>query len=273
MNDTPQYLSPNEIKSVLVEILNVVVDFCKRNNLRHYLAYGTLIGAIRHRGFIPWDDDIDIWMPRPDYERFIHSFSHEYLQFHSMETDIDWPLNFGKVCDHRYSAIDENGKDFGLYLDIFPLDGVPDDPKQIDKFLKRIRRWENIWSNQLFSPKQSVSRNNTLSKNLKIIIGKTLSVFVPFKSICNKLINTYPKLKFDESIFVCYLPGRKFIFERNDFEPAKLANFEGHDYLIPHNYDGILKKIYGDYMQIPPEGDRISHGIRAYLKTPQNYEY
>lgn len=108
-------LPPNEIKQNLLHLLEAIAGFCDEKGICYFLAWGTLLGAVRHKGFIPWDDDIDIWMPRPDYNRFVREFRHRTYVFRSMEKEADWPLCFGKVCDMNFQACDEFGHDYGLF--------------------------------------------------------------------------------------------------------------------------------------------------------------
>ena len=267
MNTEPKYLSPDEIKSRLVAILSVFSEFCINNGLRYYLAYGTLLGAVRHQGFIPWDDDIDVWMPRPDFIRFKDSFHHEIYTFHSMDTDEEWPLNSGKVCDERYCAIESFGKDFGLYIDVFALDGMPDDESRIQKHFKSIRRLEELWSNQLFTRKLSLSIHNSFSKNIKIITGIIVHCFIPFNKIRIRLIKLYQKYDYESSNLVCSICNSNLVLSKDTFEPCDTALFEGKSYRIPNKTDLFLKLRYNNYWILPPKEEQVSHGIKAYLKN------
>ena len=260
-------LTSEEVKSHLVEILKEVAAFCKENNIRYYLAWGTMLGAVRHKGFIPWDDDIDLWMPRPDYDRFISLWKHDTYTFHSPETDLEWPLNFGKVCDERFTAPDRFGNDFGLYIDVFPLDGMPLKDGMARRHLKITRRIEHLWSNQLFTRKQRIVKTSPISQNIKIILGKITHFFIPFRLIRKKLNHQYRKFSFDNSVIVCCLPHNSLIYEKNIFEPAKEGIFEGSTYNLPNDFDRCLRILYGDnYLEIPPESERYSHDISVWAK-------
>ena len=136
-------ITSEELKAIQLDLLQKTADFCKENGIRYYLCGGTLLGAIRHKGYIPWDDDIDISMPRPDYDRFISMFNkpeNDY-QVIDMSNNKKYGLPFAKVHDTR-TFVDElqyTKDQFGVYIDIFPIDGVGEDEQVL-----RILRWRNI---------------------------------------------------------------------------------------------------------------------------------
>lgn len=118
-----------DVQRHLLPVFRAFVDFCNRNQLTYYAAYGTVIGAVRHKGFIPWDDDIDVWMPRRDYERFL-SLRDKLISTHYEIIDIEdkgYYLYFAKFCDRRSTIIEREGQSImGLYIDVFPLDYYDD---------------------------------------------------------------------------------------------------------------------------------------------------
>ena len=122
-----------ELHQIETDILTAIDEICRKENIRYYLAGGTLLGAVRHKGFIPWDDDIDIAMPRDDYERFLKVMrkgAHPYYKILALEYKEDYPYTFAKVVDTRTRLQEEIGKDLpemGVFIDIFPLDGMGDD--------------------------------------------------------------------------------------------------------------------------------------------------
>ena len=135
-----KYLSMDEIKSVELEILKYIHNFCIENDIKYFLNYGTLIGAVRHKGFIPWDDDIDICMFRKDYEKFIDLFSKDdgIYKILSLETDDKYYNNFMKVINSKTKIEDERNYktyDLGIFVDIFPIDSF-DDLKLVEKTYK-----------------------------------------------------------------------------------------------------------------------------------------
>lgn len=260
-----RYLSSREIKNKLVEMLNEFDSFCQKEGLVYYLTWGTLLGSIRHNGFIPWDDDIDLWMPRHDYNRLINVFHHPEYSFISMEKDPYFPLCSGKICDLRYSAMDEFGKDFGLYIDIFPLDGLPKSIAKIKRHINRVKRAEKLWSNQVITSKYSISRDYSLNKNLRIIAAKILKPFLPIESVINHYIHSSSLFPFDYSDNVISYDAY-LVFDKSIFATTLYKEFEGRLYPVPVGFDAVLRIVYGDYMKVPPESERISHGIKVYLK-------
>lgn len=130
-----------EIKKIQLEILKYVDQFCSQNNIKYALGYGTLIGAVRHKGFIPWDDDIDIIMRRNDYNRFIELFSKETGRYkvwsHNLQTD--YPIPYAKVTDEKTLKLEGTNYyvERGVDIDVFPLDDLPNDEKAVDKVFKK----------------------------------------------------------------------------------------------------------------------------------------
>ena len=130
-----------EAKKMMLDILKTVAKFCDENNLRYFIFYGTYLGALRHKGYIPWDDDIDIAMPRPDYEKFMEIFHAENLAVWTWRKDNKYLLPFAKVYDTR-TEVHENadfGETFGVNIDIFPLDGLPKKQSQIKRRVEYMR--------------------------------------------------------------------------------------------------------------------------------------
>lgn len=134
-------LDIKEIQEVSLEILKIVADICEEENLRYYLTYGTLIGAIRHKGFIPWDDDIDIAMPRDDYEKLLrylrdNADKYEHLELFDIRTCPEYPYMIARVSDNRYVIDVKNEKPYGMgvFIDIYPLDGLGQTEKEALKY-------------------------------------------------------------------------------------------------------------------------------------------
>ena len=263
-------LTLTEIKVLQLEILDEVHSYCKENNIDYSLCYGTLLGAIRHNGYIPWDDDIDLMMPRPDYSKFIKNFKSKKLHFKvkSVEKDKDYPYLFAKVENSRtklieYSSIAYN---IGVNIDIFPIDGLPKQNYKRNNFYRRIDLCKKILA--IKTVKINL-KSRGLVKNTALFFLKTLFAFVSYQSIvkwANKLVikNDYSKSKF---VMSCCLEGSKGnqYMSKAVFEEFIDVVFESKKYKAIKNVDDYLLMQYGNYMELPPEIERITHhNYKAY---------
>jgi len=257
-------VTPEELKTIQMDLLRKTAAFCEKNNLRYFLCGGTLIGAVRHHGYIPWDDDIDICMPRPDYDRFVHTFNQpdNYYQVLEMSINKKYGLPFAKVHDTR-TTIDElqYSQDlFGVYIDIFPIDGVKEDQQVYN--IQRYRK--------LLHTKKANYYQRTLSKKIINTFGKIMLLPFSVHQILKLMDNEARKYPFGSTpragvIINPYGPGE--IVELSVFDKAIPMKFEDGEYMVPIGYDTWLRSIYGDYMQLPPEDKRHSpHIFNAYWK-------
>ena len=256
-------LSFEEYKSVELEILSDVAKFCDEHSLTYFIAYGTLIGAVRHKGFIPWDDDVDIYMPRPDYERFIELFvgdakparleaihpAHE-LSKHS----------FMKIIDTRTEK-QENGYSYkngplGVDIDVFAIDGQPDDDAEFERWFKKLYR--------LYLLDYLSCRNGegSLKRRVAHIGVRFLNIFLSLKKIRAKTAALHAKYPYGTTKYAGSIVG--ICNNRGDraptecFEGFEWCEFEGRQFKIPRGYHEIMTRLYGDYMQLPPEDQRIA---------------
>lgn len=248
-----------------IGLIEELARICKCYHLRYFASNGTLLGAIRHEGFIPWDDDVDIVMPRPDYNKLIEisgqAFSPPFY-LHTAQNGIGYYRNYIRLRDDRTTAIplkDLNSRDHnGIFIDIFPLDGCP--PSRL------IRLW------QFFSAAAYSALANTYIYYPKFEKHRLFRSALYFLALMYCKIHGYPGLlqhleklrsrfPYDNSENVYVIThGRKFlVFPREYYEHTKQATFEYIKLPIPEAYDRILKAHYGDYMQLPPEDARGKH--------------
>ena len=250
----------NDIQNISLGILKDVNDFCVKNNIRYSLAYGTLIGAIRHKGFIPWDDDIDIFMPRPDYEKFCKTYHSSKFKLISSYDEISY-IAFSRVCEMEKTLVKEFVPwctiNTGVWIDIFPLDGAEDNKEEWDKRYKNATKmWQLVYLNR--GARNKFSSELTMIQVIKLIAKKILFFNgINLKKNLNKFNNIIQKLHFDDCThwgqLSCCDNGSDEYNLTSDFNELILVDFEQHKFYAIKNYDKVLRSQYGDYMQLPPE--------------------
>lgn len=260
-----------EIKQIEIGILDHVVEICKKYHLKYFLAYGTLLGAVRHQGFIPWDDDIDIYMPRPDYEKLCDVWNNEAGIYELMECSRNpkYVYSFAKVVDKRTILFEKDVKiqyKMGIYIDIFPYDGLKGGPEKNKRFLQNCENLEKLRSYAMFS-KQAFAHENAV-KNIGRQIGWYMLKLLGAARLARILNKKAQRDRVEESDWVGCMATRHYTKEmmpKEWFEEEMDLLFEGKYYKVPKEYDKILKTGYGDYMQLPPEEERVPyHGFKAW---------
>lgn len=259
-------LTLKELQQLSLAILKDVAGFCERNALRYSLGYGTLLGAVRHKGFIPWDDDIDIMMPREDYEKFRELYRSDEYSFIDSRNTPDCYIAFGRVCDTRrtlaVSSIPWVRKDVGVWIDIFPVDRIPDDIETfrriydslylLMKFNVGIRRAHTISSSR-FSPLKRLKiwilkkTNPRLLKRDPVDIVKDMNTLIRLAS---------PKDSHHWSQLCCPDTGTCEFFTDEEVGEYVRMRFEDSEFFVWKGYDSILRDSYGDYMALPPKSEQ-----------------
>jgi len=278
--DMRKQLEIDDIKKFSFEVLCEIRRICEEHEISYSLTGGTLIGAVRHKGFIPWDDDIDIMMPRPDYDRFISvvkASTYKNLRLLSAEINGDaYPYPFAKAChpdtELYEKDMQQGGVTLGVYVDIFPVDGIGMTYRsakircmlfQIFHGLKVTSNWESY-------------RRSNLRK----------WYYEPFRFVCYLISKMIPRRwldhwidrfmrrkEFQKSVYAGRLVGdfgSREIALRKLFEEKTMLEFEGERFSAVADYDTFLTNLYGDYMKLPPKEKQVSHHhYEAYLKQEQ----
>ena len=250
----------DELKQRQLEILDAVAAFCEENEIAYWIDCGTLLGAIRHKGYIPWDDDIDIGMLRPDFERFSALFNKENKRF--CFSTIDYDENFlyshGKVMDTETVLYepDRKGIKLAVNVDIFVYDNAPDsdeatkkqyDKRDIYRKLHGVRVWKH-------TPNGNLIRRMAVRFMRILVKPFPKNYFMKKMSENAKLYKDTPTRRVGD-----FTSFTRMTCDKSVFDSFIYAEFEGKNYRIPQGYDAWLKAFYGDYMKLPPEEERVTH--------------
>lgn len=254
----------NELRLIQMDILSHVDRVCRENNIKYSISGGTLIGAVRHKGYIPWDDDIDIMLAREEYEKLVtvmsnHCTDDTYtIVTHDIDSGFIYP--YAKVVDNR-TIMHENilgCKDYGVYIDVFPIDLIPNDEKICDQIFCQMKRLYNM----LTLKRLKLSPARSFWKNSTIVISQFL--LMPFSNdwIIRKMEEKAKKsARLDSTRRCCLVWG----YGRKEIVPASVHQshidlpFEDRTYMAVADYHTYLTNLFGDYMQLPPESKRIPH--------------
>lgn len=262
-----------ELKEQKKIMLDILLDFdrvCKENGIGYSLAYGTLLGAVRHKGFIPWDDDIDVMVTRDNYNK-IKSIMNEKLNadhsFVCVENEKRFSAPLAKVidCNTILKQIGHNSDkmDLGVYVDVFVLDNIPIDKNKRDKVFRKSVLLQKIWS---------FSGNNYDNSGRLVRLLRSIANALPIARNTALYTNKWAEnLEKDTGLMASFLFGEpdrnKEIVESCDINDLTEYEFEGHLFLGVRDFDKYLKQWYGDYMKLPPEDQRISnHDTEVYWK-------
>ena len=268
-------LSSKEVQELLVDMLQTFADYCEKHGLRYHLVGGTLLGAIRHKGFIPWDDDIDVGMPRPDYERFLDLVKKEPLAEEYQVISLkegNSPLPFAQIV-HNRTRVERPSEKFmeeefivlKAFLDIFPQDGWPEDEAAAKKVVKEAKFLRTL--NRI--AKAKIGKGATFARRLaKIPVAMVAKTIGPIR--INRWLDAYAKkYDYDSSKYVgaitygVYGIGERCL--REEVINFVEVEFEGRRFMAPGCWDSYLSAIYGDYMTLPPEEKRINHALKVWL--------
>lgn len=268
-------VSDEELKKLQLDILKSVDSYCRANHIEYFISSGTAIGAVRHHGYIPWDDDIDIAMTRPNYDRFIHSFNGAFDNLYVLAPELDWNYYapYANVCDSR-TILNEGfnghrGMEIGCKIDIFPIDGISSDINEYRRDKEKVHKMWRIMDCKRYILPLLWKENKRAF--FTTILKRLLTCWVSYSSVQKKLhslVTSHPFEKADYAIDIVFPWKRDVLCERCVYEETMDIDFEGQTVRIMKNYDRYLTQKYGDYMQLPPEEQRIAHhGFTAFWKN------
>ena len=274
-------INEKEVKIIELEILDYVTKLCTNLNLTYYLMWGTLIGAVRHQGYIPWDDDVDIAMPRDDYEKLIDYFisnekEEDLYKLYSVRNRKDYFYSVSRIINsktiirdiHKSKIIQDKG---GVFIDIYPLDNAGNTYKLANRFLNKQKR--------LYMLKTLAHCNTFIPAKTSCILS---IIKYPVYKITRLIGEDYFNKKLDinsnnmqkkESKYLCVWAGSgnssngQVIWDKEWFKNSKQVKFEDKCFNIPVEYDKVLTTTYGNYMKVPPIDDQVGHHFyEAYYK-------
>ncbi len=238
--------------------LEAIDTVCREHGLRYYLWAGTMLGAVRHKGFIPWDDEMDICIPRPDYEQLISHWREWLPQPYEViapETDPTYPYPFAKIEDASTTVLERPDFKFleGIYIDVFPIDGAPADEQKRKSHFKRYKFWRHL----LFLRGRDPFKHG---KGPRSWFPWLLHKLYSLEDLQNKVKSYMTKYPYDESDYVCdYDDGLRGVIEKRILSTPQVYPFEDKQFLGVEHYDEYLSNKYGDYMQLPPVEKQIQH--------------
>lgn len=256
-----------EIKKIELDILKHFKTFCNENNIQYFLSNGTLLGAVKYKGFIPWDDDIDVFVPRKDYDRLMSSFiDNEQYKLFEISRNTSYRFPFAKMCDMSTCKIEgsyDNGIQLGLNIDIFPLDNW----KQ--KSAKKQMRKSQAWMSCLTYSKIEFIKTPNLIKTILINLWISWWHFFGANRICLEIQKNATMCKAQESVemgcIVWPIYGEREIIPKEVFSNTVEVLFEGEMFCAPIGYDRYLRSLYDDYEKEPPlEKQKTHHTFSAY---------
>lgn len=269
-------ISLEEQKKIQLDILKYTADICEKNNINYFLGGGTLLGAIRHKGYIPWDDDIDIMIPREGYEKLIELFNNKEDNDYKLlcyKNCNDYYYPFAKIVNKKtkmeelkFNEIEE----MGIYIDVFPIDFLPNDANKIKNIFKKYDRMY-----KLIAIQNARNLNKVTEKKLKLLLKKVLLPFVRKPKIKKMLLKKIDELACDykNTNKVACISGRYLeveIMPKEYISDSILVDFEDMKFRIPIGYDEYLRKHYGDYMKLPPKEKQVAeHETIAYWRGEQ----
>ena len=261
-----------KVQRLTVELLKVFMQICEKYHLRYYFTGGALIGVLRHHGFIPWDDDIDVGMPRKDYEKFLRIMKKHPIKGYGIcnrFTDPNWHFAMTQFVDLESEIVihlAEKPRKANIWLDVFPLDGLP---------ANKVHRWfrvKNILLHRYLVQIAYIDTQVDANRKRPALEKAVLSICkaIPFGKLIdtNKVMTHMEKVlersDFDQSEYAGNMLGRyreREVVPQKYFGKPVSGDFEGIDVNIPEMSHELQTALYGDYMKLPPKESRVAHNV------------
>lgn len=263
-------INEEEVKAIELDMLKQFDVFCQKYNLEYFLCGGTLLGAIRHKGFIPWDDDIDIAMHRIDYDKMIKLVSEKGIGGNIVLKCLECKNSeypFAKLANTK-TQINEKylktKKNTNIWIDIFPIDIVPDSNADLYKISKKIEIYKKLLGISHSNPLQGKSKGRMIVKLLSYPFIKIYGSERIAEKI-QKAVNKYSVNESNYRMILVWGYGIKEKMEKKVFDSSVEREFEGQLFPVPIGWDEYLKALYGDYMILPPIEERRKHDFEAWI--------
>lgn len=276
-------ISMNDLQKCQLDILKAFIEVCEKNHLQYYLIGGSALGAIRHQGFIPWDDDIDVAMPREDYDKFVnlnHAFSDFRYFIQTYKTDRNYIYNYAKVRDSKTTFVENvfahQHINHGVWVDVYPLDGMSYQVQSPASLAKKVKKtWHGVYFMYCGAFWRKPSWR-TLYLDLPLNFLALLFFWENIGHWHNKLIDHYAKkIPYKDAVLVGNLFGinaKREAMPKEIFLEGSHALFEGIDVIVPKDCHQYLTLLYGDYMKLPPLDKQVGHHYNKGLSLNEDYK-
>lgn len=273
-----------ELQKKVIEIFEEIDKICTKYNLRYFAIGGTCLGAVRHGGFIPWDDDLDIAMPRKDYER-LKKIAKEQLPNHLKIFDVSqgkhYNSYFMKIYNCNTTFIEKNMSIFsdrytGVYIDIMPLDGIPSKKIERKIYFMKLKQLARLDWHRKYVYTTFFESEKNIWKRLFWSFWWKGNKRLPDNYFSDKYVQLQKKYSYDDSKDLCYTWSKRasqVIFPKSDFKDYVLLPFEDTQMRCPVGYDNFLTVLFGDYMKLPPEEERVPCHETDIIDLERPYTY
>lgn len=264
-------LSLEDIHGATLTLMKEIKRICEKIGVKYYLAFGTLLGAARHKGFIPWDDDADIWMLREDYEKFFAYLEENAKELYSIsycsrKRTINYPFAINRVTDLRYKYIDiatQIDIDCGVFVDVYPLDLCGNSDSEYCKLYNKVAHLNMLYfvylQKKTYGEKSRLGFLKSILHSVLHLLYKRPEDLLSFIEKRTNRIVFNPKLKNSTKIGVILWWAYNKSYDRGRFDEVEMVDFEDDVFAAPAEYKDILKTIYGDYMKLPPVEKRVAY--------------